>query len=125
MPNKTRKFLTDDVEELDFYVNDIRKFHTKQFISRFVLKNMSEYPEWRFMEILNHTINRAFQYAREQGVVPRHFSMLINSETLETPIYIPLRAREQNNIDLIMNGKLLNYFYLKRQDFFRDRQVGS
>ena len=105
MPNRNRNFPTDDVEELDFYVNDIRKFHTKQCISKFVLKNMSEYPEWRFMEILNQTINRAFQYARSQGSVPRHFSMLINSETLDTPIYIPLRAREQNNIDLIMNGK--------------------
>lgn len=105
MPQQPRKIAGDDVDELDFYINNIKKFHTKEFISKFILKNMSEYPEWRFMEIMDEIIDRAFQYTRSQGAIPELFSMIINSETLDTPIYIPLRSRKQNSIDLIMNGK--------------------
>jgi hypothetical protein len=92
----------DDVEELDFYVNDIKKFHTKQFISKFVLKNMGEYPEWRFMEILGTIIDRAYKHSIQDGN-SQLFTMLLNSEELDTPIYIPLRSREQNSVNLIIN----------------------
>ena len=103
MIHKPRKISGDDVKELDFHINNIKKFHTMQYISTFVLKNMSEYPEWRFMEILDDVIDRAYHHA--QGNTSNLFSMLLNSEALDTPIYIPLRSRKQNNTDLIMNGK--------------------
>ena len=102
--SQLKRILIDDVEELDFYINNVKKFHTKEYISKFVLKNMSEYPEWRFMEILDSMIDRAFRYTHSEGAIPELFSMVINSETLDTPIYIPLRSRKQNNVDLIMNG---------------------
>ena len=120
MMSQAKRIPIDDVEELEFYVNNIKKFHTKEFITKFILKNMSEYPEWRFMEIIEEIIDRAFRYTRSEGAIPELFSMVINSETLDTPIYIPLRSKKQNNVDLIMNGKNI---FKESNSFicFRDR----
>ena len=96
----------DDVECLGFHVNHLKNFHTSEFVNKFILKNMSEYPEWRFMDLIDEMIDQAFEIVREEGLTPQNFSMVFLSETLDTPICIPLRPREQNNADFIMNGIL-------------------
>lgn len=99
-----QKNIKEDVISLGFHVNHIKAFRTSEFVNRFILTNMSEYPEWRFMDLIDDMIDEAFELVKKEGLIPQQFSMLFMSETLDTPIYIPLRPREQNNVDLIMNG---------------------
>ena len=61
-------------------------------------------PEWRFKDLIDEMIDQAFEIVREEGLTPQNFSIVFLSETLDTPICIPLRPRKQNNADLIMNG---------------------
>lgn len=96
----------NDVGDLGFHVNHIKKFRTSEFVNKFILKNMSEYPEWRFMELIDEMIDKAFEIVKKEGLTPQQFSVVFLSETLDIPIYIPLRPREQNNVDLILNGTL-------------------
>lgn len=104
------KNIEDDVIDLGYNVNHIKKFHTSEFVNKFILKNMSDHPEWRFMELLDDLIDQAFDVVKKERLIPQQFSLIMLSETLDTPIYIPLRTREQNNVDLIMNGiKYLKY----------------
>ena len=98
------KNIEDDVISLEFHVNHIKAFRTSEFVNKFILTNMSEYPEWRFMDLIDDMIDDAFELVKKEGLIPQQFSMLFMSETLDTPINIPLRSREQNNVDLIMNG---------------------
>ena len=44
------KNIEDDVIDLGYNVNHIKKFHTSEFVNKFILKNMPDHPEWRFME---------------------------------------------------------------------------
>ena len=96
----------NDVVDLGFHANHIKKFHTSEFVNSFILTNMSEYPEWRFMDLIDEKIDHAFKIVKKEGLTPQQFSVVFLSETLDIPIYIPLRPRLQNNVDLIMNGTL-------------------
>ena len=98
------KNIKEDIILLEFHVNHIKSFRTSEFVSKFILTNMSEYPEWRFMDLIDDMIDEAFELVKKEGLIPKQFCMLFMSETLDTPIYIPLRSREQNNVDLIING---------------------
>ena len=111
------KISEDDVTELAYYASKIKKFNTTQYVSQFILKNMGAYPEYMFMDVLEDLIDRAYDNARKDGENPRFFSMLLNSEALDTPISIPLRNRQQNNIDLIMNGNNFIRKYLANRAF--------
>ena len=95
-----------DIVDLGFRVNHLKKFHTSEFIKKFVLLNMSKHPECRFMDLIDDLIDQAFELTKKEGLNPQNFSVIFLSEKLDTPIYIPLRPREQNNVDLIMNGIL-------------------
>ena len=93
----------DDYQEIKHYDRHIKKFHTDQHITKFILRNMHEYPEYRFMEILENLIDRAYENSKKKGENPIMFQMILDGTGLETPIVIPLRSREQNSVELILN----------------------
>ena len=111
------KNIEGDIIDMGFHVNHIKKFSTSEFVSKFILKNMGQYPEWRFMDLLDDLIDQAFDSVKKEGMTPQQFSVIFFSETLDTPIYIPLRPRVQNNVDLIMNGILLPNYMCANQYF--------
>lgn len=111
------KNIEDDIIDMGFHVNHIKKFCTSEFVSKFILKNMGQYPEWRFMDLIDDLIDQAFDSVKKEGMIPQQFSVIFFSETLDTPIYIPLRPRVQNNVDLIMNGILLPNYMCANQYF--------
>jgi hypothetical protein len=95
-------------EELGHHVNSIKKFFVDQHVTRFVLHNASSFPEDDFMDILEKLINRAYSHVRRDQRLVQLFSMILDGQSLDTPIVIPARRRQQNSVDMIMNEVLSN-----------------
>jgi hypothetical protein len=74
-----------------------------QHVSKFVLKNSGEYPEEELMDVFERIIDRAFVNTKKGGRSPKMFGMLLFGQGLESPICIPARTREQNQVEVIMN----------------------
>jgi hypothetical protein len=102
-PKKPRNSLEDNVEELEYYQSSIRKFYMDQHVCRFIIRNAGEYPEADLMQVFEMLIDRAYENSKKEGRTPKMFGMLINGEGLDSPICIPSRSREQNDVDVIMN----------------------
>jgi len=96
-------FGEEDYEEISHHVSSIEKFKTDQYVTQFVLRNMSDYPENRFMEILDKLIDRSYANALKNGQKPEIFSLIMNSPILTLPILIPARDRQQNSVEMIIN----------------------
>lgn len=56
----------NDYNEISHYNRQLKNFHTDQYITKFILRNMNEYPEHRFMEILEGLIEKAYKNSREK-----------------------------------------------------------
>jgi hypothetical protein len=67
------------------------------------LKNSGAYPEEELMAVFERIIDRAFTNTKKEGRSPKMFGMLLFGQGLESPICIPARTREQNQVDVIMN----------------------
>jgi len=93
----------EDYEEISHHVSSIEKFKTDQYVTQFILRNMSDYPESRFMEILDKLIDRAYANAAQNDQNPEIFSLIMNSPILVLPILIPARDRQQNSVESIIN----------------------
>ena len=105
---RQRKEITPAYEELDHYVNSVKKFYLDQHITHFVLHNAIDRPEEEMMNVLETLIERAYSHIRRDKRDAQLFSMILNGDGLETPIVIPARTREQNNVEMIMN-EVYNY----------------
>lgn len=93
----------NDYNEISHYNRQLKNFHTDQYITKFILRNMNEYPEHRFMEILEGLIEKAYKNSRENCQEPAIFQMILDGTGLETPISIPAGSREQNSVEMILN----------------------
>ena len=100
-------------EEIEHYVNPIRKFFVDQHITQFVIRNAIDDPEEELTQIIDRLIERAYSHvSRKRQRETQLFSMLINGEGLDTPIVIPARKRQQNTAEMIMNEVIaLVYIY--------------
>ena len=95
-------------EEIDHYVNPIRKFFIDQHITQFVIHNAIDDPEDELVQIIESLIERAYSHVRRgRQRETQLFSMLINGEGLETPIVISARKRQQNTAEMIINEVLV------------------
>jgi hypothetical protein len=95
--------LADNIEELAYYQANYKKFFMDQHVCQFIIRNAGEYPEADLMAAFEMLINRAYENTRKEGRTPKMFGMIINGEGLDSPICIPTRTREQNDVDVIMN----------------------
>ena len=92
--------MDDDYEEISHYVLEYKKFNMAQHVTKFLINTLGDYPEERMEEILQQIIDRAFEITEGK---PQMFGIILESETLQNPIVIPSRSKEQNSVELILN----------------------
>ena len=92
-----------EYEELETYRNEYGNFYVDQWVSKFIIKDASAYPEEDFKAVMDKIIAAAFRNGTKEGRPPKMFSLLLFSDAIEWPINLPARTPEEQNSDLILN----------------------
>jgi hypothetical protein len=90
-------------EEIDSYANEYSYFYVDEWVSKFIIKDVSDYPEEDFKAMMDKIIDKAFENGTKDGREPKMFGFLLFSSAIDNPINLPARTREELTSDLILN----------------------
>jgi hypothetical protein len=86
------------------YENSNKQFGTKQFITKFIIRNASDMPEESLKDYIGQIIDRAYEMTEASvGITPNKFAILFSSPALDQPISIPFRPKEFFTTEMILN----------------------
>nr|CAD2162819.1 unnamed protein product [Meloidogyne enterolobii] len=106
----------DYVDRLETTIEHNRKFKYLKSRSKFLIKELPKDPEELLSRIFQYFLNEAVTESRGLGLNPEQIGCVISSELLDHDVWIPVRARNENTVEAILNRFLLVAQSFKQKD---------